>query len=175
MHPRRHFPTLIALLANGVLSLCIAELNHYASVCSIQLLLPACFILYPGLCLGYFQGLVVCVISGLMLDSAIPAPESFFSILLPIQHLILHRVSPKLHKEGGLDSFLLAQVLNFIPLLYLAVHFSRQFPTPFLANFLQILASQVTLLVLAPLHLASQVALSSYLGIDLNDEEARAS
>ena len=181
MHVRRHIPFIVALLANGALAIFLAELNHFASRFSIQLLLPACFILYPGLCLGYSQGLLVSFLAGICLDASIPPlgedPDDFFSyftVALPLFHLVIHRISPKLHKEGGLDSLLLAQALNLLLLLHLAFGFSRHFHSPLLSNFLQILLSQTALLLIAPIHLALQIAVTAFLGIDANDEDARA-
>lgn len=180
MHVRRHIPFIVALLANGALAIFLAELNHFTSRYSLQLLLPACFILYPGLCMGYSQGLILSILAGMCLDASIPPlgedPDDFFSyftVALPLLHLIIHRISPKLHKEGGLDSLLLAQVLNLALLLHLAFDFSRHFHSPFLSNLLQILLSQAALLLVAPIHLALQIAFTAFFGIDVNDEDTR--
>lgn len=149
------------------------EINHHLSAISLQVLIPASFVLFAGLSLPYFSGLLVCIVAGIMQDATLPTPPGYFTLALPILHIVLHRLSPKLHKEGGLDSILITQALNLLILMHLAFHFSQQYHTPFLSIILQILASQLLLLITAPTHLALQIALSTHLGVEITDEETR--
>jgi len=173
MHPRRHIPTLIALVANAFLGMLLLEINHHLSAISVQVLIPASFVLFAGLSLTYPSGLLVCIVAGIMQDAALPTPPGYFTLALPILHFVLYRLSPKLHKEGGLDSLLITQALNLLVLLHLSFHFSQQYHTPLLPIILQILASQLLLLITAPTLLALQIALSTYLGVEVTDEETR--
>jgi small basic protein len=173
MHPRRHIPIPIALLANAILGLILIEANHYLSGFSLQAIIPASFVLYAGLCMSYLPGLFVCIVSGLMMDASIPTPPGYFLITLPILQLVIHRLRPKLHREGGLDSILITQFLNLLVLLHLSFLYHQQAPIPLFLSFIQILTSQTLLLVILPTHLAIQIALSSALGIDVNEEEAK--
>ena len=173
MHPRRHIPILIALVANAILGLILIEVNHHLSAFALQAIIPASFVLYAGLCMSYLPGLIVCTLSGLMLDASIPTPPGYFLIALPIMQIVIHRLRPKLHKEGGIDSILITQLLNLIALLHLSFIYHQQAPIPVFSSFVQILASQTLLLVIVPTHLAIQIALSSALGIEANDEEAK--
>ncbi len=173
MNPRRHIPILIAIVANAVLGLILIEVNHHLSVISLQALVPASFVLYAGLCMSYLPGLIVVSVAGLMLDAVIPTPGGYFLVALPILQIIIHRLSPKLHKEGGIDSILITQLLNLLVLLHLAFLFHKQAPVPIFSTFIQILASQLLLLLLVPTHLSIQIALSTALGIEVNDEEAK--
>ena len=171
MHPRRLIPILIALVANAVLGLILQEINHYLSIFSLQILLPVCFVLYAGLNISYYPGLLISLFAGLLQDAALPTPPGYFMIALPILHLVIHRLSPKLHKEGGIDSIFLTQILNLLLMLHLAFLFHQQFPSSFLPSFLQIMASQLLLLLVGPTHLAIQVAVSAALGSEVNEEE----
>ena len=121
---RQYKGFLIAMLANGFLSLALTELNHHLAGWSITLLIPAIFVLYAGLTLDYLQGLTVCLLTGLFHDAALPVPEGFFTLTLPTLHLIFHHFRSKLHKKGGLGTILLAQTLNLGTLILLHISLS---------------------------------------------------
>ena len=151
MHPRQYKPLLIALLANGFLSLALTELNHHLAGWSITLLLPAAFVLFAGLNLSYLHGLTACMLTGLLHDAALPVPDGFFTLTLPTLHLAFHRFRSKLHKKGGLGTALLAQVLNFGALILLAISLSyeRESILSHLPSVLmQVFLSQILLLLI---------------------------
>lgn len=164
---------MIALVANAFLGLILIEINHHMSLLSLQLLIPASFVLYAGLNMRYGPGLFVCIIAGLMQDAAVSTPYGYFTITLPVIHFVLHRLSPKLHKDGGVDSILITQGLNLIVLLHLSFHFQQEYPGSFLSVFIQVIASQLLLLLVGPAHLAVQIALSTAFGVEANDEEPK--
>ena len=151
MHPRQYKPLLIALLANGFLSLALTELNHHLAGWSITLLLPAAFVLFAGLNLSYRQGLTACILTGLLHDAALPVPDGFFTLTLPTLHLAFHRFRSKLHKKGGLGTALLAQVLNFGALILLAISLSYEresILSHFPSVLMQVFLSQILLLLI---------------------------
>jgi hypothetical protein len=165
MHPRRYKPLLIALLANGFLSLALTELNHHLAGWSITLLLPAAFVLFAGLNLSYRQGLTACILTGLLHDAALPVPDGFFTLTLPTLHLAFHRFRSKLHKKGGLGTALLAQVLNFGVLILLAISLSSELGESIVSHLpsilLHVLLSQILLLIIGLYFLETQRKLAT--------------
>ena len=177
MHLRRNLPPLIALLANMGLWLLLIEINHYLALKSLHILVPALFVLYPGLNLGHIKGLVVCLFTGLIQDAALPLPShDFFTLALPTLHLIIHRLRGKLHREGGLDTALLAQLLNLATLLILTAILSPSLPGGIAAHLpallLQILLSQILLFALGSYFLNLQRRLDKVFLSNTKDEEA---
>ena len=168
MHPRQHIPLLITLLANGFLWLALTELNHHLASWSLTILLPASFVLFAGLNLRYVQGLIACLLTGLLQDAALPVPQGFFTLALPTLHLVIHRLRSKLHKKGGLGTILLAQVLNITVLLLLTIilgggltgSITRHLPS----ILTQILLSQFLLLIVSFYFLEIQRKLATLAG-----------
>tara|TARA_A100001037_G_C15061543_1_gene595020 strand:+ start:348 stop:890 length:543 start_codon:yes stop_codon:yes gene_type:complete len=179
MHLRRAIPLLIALMANGMFSLLLMEINHSLAPWSLHLLLPAVFVLYPALNLSYRAGLTACLLTGLLQDAALPlSPHGFFTLALPTLHLIIHRLRHKLHREGGLDSVLLAQLLNLATLLVLTAMLSPAqpggLPAHLPALLFQILLAQVLLFLVGSYFLDIQRRLGKLFLNKPREEEAPA-
>lgn len=179
MHLRRHIPLLIALIANNILWLILTELNHYLSIWSLYIMTPALFVLYPALNLSYRKGLLISLLTGLLQDSALPlSSNGFFTLALPTLHLITFRLRDKLHREGGLDTVLLLQVINLITLLVLTVLLSPSqlggLSAHFLALLLQVLISQLFILVTGNYFLGLQRRLGKVFFKEVREEEAPA-
>jgi hypothetical protein len=173
MHPRQYKPLIIALLANGFLWLALTELNHHLAGWSITLLLPAAFVLFAGLNLGYLQGLTACMLTGLLQDAALPVPYGFFTLALPTLHLAFHRLRSKLHKKGGFGTILLAQVLNFGVLILLAISLSYELTESIVRHLplilLQVFLSQILLFLIGLYFLEIQRKLATLAGAGLVD------
>ncbi len=178
MYFRRHIPLLIALLANGLLWLILTELNHHLACLSLTILIPAAFVLYAGLNLRFAAGMTACLLAGFLQDAALPfSPHGFFTLTLPTLHLAFYRLRGKLHREGGLDTVLLAQILNLVTILVLAIYLgrglnggiTRHLP----ALLLQTLLAQVLLFCIGGYFLETQRRLAKYLNPEPMDEEAR--
>ncbi len=177
MHPRQYKPLLIALLANGFLSLALTELNHHLAGWSITLLLPAAFVIFAGLNLGYLQGLIACMLTGLLHDAALPVPDGFFTLALPTLHLAFHRFRSKLHKKGGLGTVLLAQVLNFGVLILLAIFLSYELTESIVRHLpsilLQVFLSQILLFLIGLYFLEIQRKLVTLTGAGFVEAKGR--
>ncbi len=177
MNFRRQVPLLIALLANGILWLLVMELNHVLAIWSLAVMLPVAFVLFAGLNLQYWPGFFVAVLSGLMQDAVLPISHGYFILVLPIIHLVIHLLRGKLHKTGGLDSVILAQSLNLSAILLLGILFSYRTEVDWIRNLprflVEVLLSQLFLLVGGGYFLELQRKLTAMLGVEFPDKEAQ--
>lgn len=168
---------ILVLLANLLLILLTAELNHTLSMVSLHIYIGGLLLTFGVLRLGLKQGLLANGITALFLDAANPLPfgGTFFLILLC--HTITFSLRGNFARESARSGLLIAVGLNVTLMFGLGVLAAQNLPTPGIywgRIALEMFLSSLVILVIASWYFSLQTAALAFLGIDLDAEQREA-
>jgi rod shape-determining protein MreD len=150
---------LIVLLANLLLWWLTGMANDRLATTSVHLYLGGLFVVYASLQVDRRQGLIAIVLTGLMVDSVEPVPFGTSVLLFGLVHATLLYGRQRLPREGAIFGTIVALFANlflFIALSFLLIGANPRPGEAWLRLFVDLLASQVVILVIAPWFLALQ-------------------
>jgi rod shape-determining protein MreD len=150
---------LIALLANLLLWWLVGTANHYLANFGVHLYVGGLFVVYAALRLDRKHGLIAVVLTGLMVDAAEPVPFGTSLVLLGLVHATLLYGRQRLPREGAVFATVVALFSNLfltVALSFLLVGANPRPGEAWLRIFVDLLASQLVLLVITPWFLALQ-------------------
>jgi hypothetical protein len=150
---------LIVLLANLLLLWLVGTANDWIANTSIHLYLGGLFVTYASLQVDRRQGFIAIVLTGLMFDALEPVPFGTSVLLFGLVHATLVYSRQRLPREGAIFGTIVALFANLF--LYIALSFLLVGANPrpgeaWLRLFVDLLASQVVILVITPWFLALQ-------------------
>jgi rod shape-determining protein MreD len=157
---RRYDPRwLIVFLANALLWWLVSLANNYLPPSSIHFYVGGLFVVYSALRLDHRHGLVAVLLTGLLVDAIEPIPYGTSMLLLGLVHATLVYGRRRFPREGALFGIVVALFANLflvIALSFLLVGASPRPGSAWLRIFMDLLVSQVLLVVITPWFLALQ-------------------
>jgi rod shape-determining protein MreD len=157
---RRYDPRwLIVFLANALLWWLVGLANNYLSTPSVHFYVGGLFVVYSALRLDHRHGLVAVLLTGLLVDAVEPVPYGTSMLLLGLVHATLVYGRRRFPREGALFGIVVALFANLflvIALSFLLVGANPRPGTAWVRIMLDLLASQVLLVVVTPWFLSLQ-------------------
>jgi rod shape-determining protein MreD len=157
---RRRDPRwLVVFLANLLLWWLTGLANNYLAPYAVHLYLGGLFTIYAALQLDGKHGLIATVLTGLMFDATTPLPFGTSVVLLGLVHATLLSGRQRFPREGSVFGIVVAQFANlflFIALSFLLVGANPRPAEAWLRIFVDLIASQLAILLIAPWFLALQ-------------------
>jgi len=150
---------LIVFAANLLLWWLTGLVNDFCAGFAVHFYLGGLFVTYAALRLDRKHGFIATVLTGLMLDAAEPVPFGTSVLLFGLIHATLLYGRQQFPREGavfGLVVALLANLFLFIALSFLLVGANPRPGEAWLRIFVDLLASQLFMLLIAPWFLALQ-------------------
>lgn len=150
---------LLVFAANLLLWWLVGLANDYLSRHSLHLYVGGLFVVYASLQLDRKHGLIAIVLTGLMFDAAEPVPFGTSLFLFGLIHATLLYGRRQFPREGAVFGIVVAQLANlflFIALSFLLVGANPDPAGAWLRLFVDLLASQLVILLIAPWFLALQ-------------------
>lgn len=157
---RRHDPRwLIVFAANLLLWWLVGLANDFLAGSGVHLYLGGLFIVYASLRLDRKHGFIAVALTGLMFDAVEPVPFGTSLLLLGLIHATLLYGRRQFPREGSVFGIVVAQLANlflFIALSFLLVGANPRPGDAWLRIFVDLLASQLVIFLVAPWFLALQ-------------------
>lgn len=165
---RKHDPRwLIVLLANLLLWWLAGLANSYLGrfsflwidYVSVHLYLGGLLVVYGALRLDRKHGLIATVLTGLMIDAGTPIPFGTSLLLLGLVHATLLYGRQRFPREGAVFGIVVALFANLFLIIALSFLLVGANPRPgeaWLRIFVDLLASQLVIVLVAPWFLALQ-------------------
>jgi hypothetical protein len=150
---------LIVFGANFLLWWLVGLANDYLAGWSVHLYVGGLFTVYSSLQLDRKHGLIAIALTGLLLDAATPVPFGTSLVLFGLIHAVLLYGRRQFPREGPVFGIVVAQLTNlflFIALSFLLVGGNPRPADAWLRLFVDLLASQLVILLIAPWFLALQ-------------------
>jgi hypothetical protein len=150
---------LIVFLSNYLLWWLVGLANSHLASSAVHLYVGGLFVVYPALRLDRRHGLIAILLTGLMMDAVDPLPYGTSMMLLAFVHATLLHGRQRFPREGALFGIVVALFANLFLVLALSFFLVSGHPQPALAwirIFVDLLASQLFLLVITPWFLALQ-------------------
>jgi len=158
---------LVVLFANLLLWWMVGTANNYLSrfsflwidFCSIHLYVGGLFGVYSALRLNSKHGWIAILLTGLMVDSLEPVPFGTSMILFGLVHATLLYGRRRFPREGAVFGIVVALIANLFLVIALSFLMIGANPRPgeaWLRIFVDLLASQLLILVITPWFLALQ-------------------
>ena len=157
---RRYDPRWLIVFAANLLLWWLAGLvNNFCASLAVHFYLGGLMVVYAALRLDRKHGLIAIMLTGLLLDAAEPVPFGTSVALLGLIHATLLYGRQQFPREGavfGIVVALLANLFLFIALSFLLVGENPRPGEAWLRVFVDLLASQLLILLVAPWFLALQ-------------------
>jgi hypothetical protein len=157
---RRYDPRwLIVFGANLLLWWLLGLVNHYLAGISLHCYVGGLFVVYAALRLDYRHGLAAVLLTGLLIDAAAPVPYGTSMMLLGLVHATLIYGRRRFPREGAVFGIVVAMFANLFLFIVLSFLLAGGNPRPgaaWLRLFVDLLASQLLLVVVTPWFLALQ-------------------
>lgn len=150
---------LIVFAANLLLWWLVGLANDALANSAVHLYVGGLFVVYASLKLDYKHGFIAVALTGLMFDAAEPVPFGTSLFLLGLVHATLLYGRRQFPREGAVFGIVVAQLTNlflFIALSFLLVGGNPRPGEAWLRLFVDLLASQLVILLIAPWFLALQ-------------------
>jgi rod shape-determining protein MreD len=157
---RRYDPRwLIVVLANLLLCWLVGLANDCLATSAVHLYFGGLLVVYAALRLDRKHGLIAVVLTGLMLDAMQPVPLGTSVVLFGLVHATLLYGRQRFPRDSsifGIVVALLANLFLFIALSFLLVGANPRPGEAWLRIFVDLLASQLAILLITPWFLALQ-------------------
>lgn len=168
---------VLVLLANLLLILLAAEVNHYLALASLHVYLGGLLLTFGMLRLQLRQGFFANGITALVLDALNPIPFGQTFLLILICHTVIFSVRGHFARETVRSGLLVAASVNLVLMIAFGIFASSEIPRP--GIFWSRIAvdsalSTVVLLAVAPWFLSLQKTTLAFVGIDLDAEQREA-
>jgi len=158
---------LVVLLANLLLWWLVGTANNYLSsfsflwldYCSVHLYVSGLFVVFSALRLSSKQGWIAVLLTGLMTDAVEPVPFGTSMFLLGLVYATLLYGRRRFPREGSIFGIVLALFANLFLMIALSFLLVGANPSPgeaWLRIFVDLLASQLVILLITPWFLALQ-------------------
>ena len=158
---------LVVFLANLLLWSLLGIANHYLSrfsflwidYCSFHLSIGGLFVVYPALRLSSKHGWITIALTGLMMDALQPVPFGTNMILLGLVYATLLYGRQRFPREGSIFGIVVALFSNLFLIICLSFMLIGASPRPaeaWMRVFGDLIASQLTILLITPWFLALQ-------------------
>lgn len=150
---------LIVFLANLLLWWLVGLLNDVLATSAVHIYAGGLFVVYSALRLDRKHGLIAVLLTGLLIDAAEPLPYGTSMLLLGLVHATLLYGRQRFPREGAVFGIVVALFANLflvIALSFLLVGANPRPGSAWLRIFVDLVASQLFLLVITPWFLALQ-------------------
>ncbi len=150
---------LIVFLANFLLWWLVGLANNYFATSGVHLYVGGLFVVYASLRLDHRHGLIAIVLTGLLIDAVEPVPYGTSMLLLGLVHATLLYGRRRFPREGAVFGIVVALFANLflvIALSFLLVGANPHPASAWLRIFVDLLISQLLLLIITPWFLALQ-------------------
>jgi rod shape-determining protein MreD len=158
--PRHDYRWLIVTLANLVLWWLVGLANHYlAGAFPIYLYVGGLFVAYGALRLDPKHGLTATILTALLFDAVEPVPFGTSLFLFALVHVTVLYGRHRFPREGAVFAVVVALLANLfliIALSFLLVGANPRPGTAWLRIFVDLLCSQLVIVMLAPWFIALQ-------------------
>lgn len=168
---------VLVLLANLLLILLVAELNHYLALASLHVFLGGVFLTFGMLRLHLRQAFLANGITALVLDALNPIPFGQTFLLMMICHTIVLSVRGNFARESVRSGLLVAGSVNLVLMVAYSIFSFGDSPRPGLyasRMVMDIALSTLLMLIITPWFLSLQKSTLAFVGIDLDAEQREA-
>jgi len=166
--------TFIIFACNVILWLCVAQLNHYLATLHFSVFAGGLLVAFPALRLRFREGWWASLLIGLLIDASAPVAFGFHGLLFVVMHVFIFNLRGRFPLEEttfGVITALLANLALFIVITASLLHRS---PEPFAMLprlFIDLLASQTLVFLVAPWFFALQENTLERFGVSLRREQ----
>ncbi|SDS39482.1 hypothetical protein [Opitutus sp. GAS368] len=150
---------LIVVGANLLLWWLVGLANSHLTSSAVHLYVGGLFVVYSSLRLDRKHGLIAILLTGLMIDAVEPVPFGTSMLLLGLVHATLLYGRQRFPREGAVFGIVVALFANLFLVIALSFLLVGGNPRPgaaWLRVFVDLLASQLFLLLITPWFLALQ-------------------
>jgi rod shape-determining protein MreD len=173
---RSDFRWLIVAGGNFILILLTTQLNHYLSVFSLYLFLLGLPVSFAGLSLSLRNGIIATAITGLLIDAITPLPYGLHFALCLISFTIIYAIRSRIPSKENVTIIVVILLTNLFLFFAVTVYvyltgFNSSFSPLHIVS--DLIASQITLLLITRWFFAFQPALLTLCGFNLIGEESR--
>ncbi len=150
---------LIVFLSNLLLWWLVGLANNYLAAASMHLYVGGIFVVYAALRLDPRHGLIATLLTGLLFDALEPVPFGTSLVLLGVVYATLLSGRQRFPREGAIFGIVVALFANLFLVIALSFLLVGANPRPgdaWLRIFVDLLASQLAILVVTPWFLALQ-------------------
>lgn len=168
---------LILTAASLLLSVVLGQLNHYLAVWQVHVWCGGLFVAFAALRLGYRTGALAAFVAGLLLDAGEPVAFGTQGFLFLAAHAVIFNVRARAPREETIVGVVVALLANlglFLALSFMRIDPAVQPAAAWMRCFGDLLASQITLALIAPWFFAVQTRLLELGGTNLRDFSRRA-
>lgn len=165
----------IIFLTNALLLWILQMVNHALTPLKFQLILPGVLITLAALNLRHSSALLCAGLTGLWIDAVHPSPFGFFAMLFLMATYALFRIRRQWHREQRRKAYGLCHLVN----LSIVVAAGLLLAGPAILNAaywlrlsMDLAASHLVLLAIAPWFFSLQLKSLQWGGVDLDREEA---
>jgi hypothetical protein len=159
---------LIVFAANLLLWWLVGLANDFLADHAVHLYVGGLFVVYASLQLDWKHGFIAIALTGLMFDATLPVPFGTSLFLLGLIHATLLYGRRQFPREGSVFGIVVAQLANlflFIALSFLLVGANPRPGDAWLRLFVDLLASQLVIFLIAPWFLALQAQTMEFMRI----------
>ena len=150
---------LIVFLANLLLWWLVGLANNYLTPLSVHLYIGGLFVVFPAVRLDTKNGLIATLLTGLMFDAMEPVTFGTNMVLLGLVFAALLYGRQRFPREGALFGIVVALLTNLFLVIALSFLLVGDNPRPgeaWLSIFVDLLASQLVILLITPWFLELQ-------------------
>jgi hypothetical protein len=168
---------VLVLLANLLLILLVAEVNHYLALLSLHVFAGGLLLTFGILRLQLRQGLIANGVTALVLDALNPFSFGLTFLLIVVCHTVVFSLRGNFARESVRAGLLVALGINLVLIFAYTILASGGVPKPgiYLGRVsLELLLSTVFVIALTPWFLALQKTALAFIGIDLDAEQREA-
>lgn len=167
-------PSLIVLACCMVLWVCVGQLNHYLAPIHLSVFAGGLLVTFPALRLEFRIGWWTSLLVGLLIDSSTAVAFGFHGLLFVAAHVGIFNLRGRFPREENVFGVVVALLANLTLFLVITGSLIHRSPTPFemLPRFsLDLLASEVLVLIAAPWFFALQERSLEVGGVSLRREQ----
>lgn len=168
---------VLVLLANLLLILLIAELNHYLTFLSLHVFLSGVLLAFSILRLQLRQGILANGITALVLDALNPFPFGRTFLLILFCHAAVYSVRGHFARENARSGVLVAAGINLVLMFAYGIFAWKDVPLPgayWSRIAIEAALSTAVVFAVTPWYLALQKTMLAFIGIDLDAEQREA-
>ena len=166
--------TVIIFACCVVLWVCVSQLNHYLAPIHLSLFAGGLLVTFSALRLEFRAGWWASLLIGLLIDASSAVAFGFHGLLFVAAHIGVYNLRGRVPREETTFGVVLALLANLVLFIVITASLIHRSPTPFsmLTRFsIDLLASELLVLVVAPWFFALQQSALELGGISLRREQ----
>jgi len=165
---------LIIFACSVVLWFCVSQLNHYIAPAHVSLFIGGLLVSFSALRLEFRAGWWASLLIGLLIDSSSAVAFGFHGLLFVAAHVGVFNLRGRFPREETTFGVVVALVANLLLFFLITISLAHRSPAPFSMlsrYFVDLLASELLVLLVAPWFFALQERSLELGGVSLRREQ----